>query len=542
MTPEQCAYKTGYWVFWYEADRRYGLPTVAFFIVAIILFTVGYWISAYTPQRLKQSAGWSRMIAFFPMTFGPRPYYWPNTKGISYGNSPPIATRTGFLALAPMPFLFLLGAKANPITALTGISSEKLNIWHNWVAWAMFVLALVHTFPFIVFHIWKGDIVEEWNHGGIWVTGVIALLAQAWLTFMSFPNRYYEFFKATHYLAALVFIIFFFFHCDFRMSSWDYFIATGTLYTACWLYSQGKTYFQHGFRHRARLLRETDDTLKISIETNMVWRPGQHIFLRFLVGGVHMLTTHPFTICSVSKQGHPNQLVFYVRPRGGLTGRLMKMATKQPNMEVPVLMDGPYGGLPPHRSIAMFDQSVIIGGGAGAGFTLAMVETYLQRAGAGEKVGFKMNVIVSTRDPEMRTWYTEALKEIADRYPHTAGLVGLDVSIYETGNATAARGDEGALYRLPDNTESKEVEILTVKDRITTPQMFNISFARGRPNLAAEIERATRQENTSSVGIVVCGPSSMAHDVSAAAAAAQGQIISGRLPAREVWLHQESFS
>ncbi|KAK2786143.1 hypothetical protein FQN53_006905 [Emmonsiellopsis sp. PD_33] len=492
MTPEQCAYKTRYWVFWYEADRRYGLPTVAFFVVAIILFTIGYWISAYTPQRLKQSAGWSRMIAFFPMTFGPRPYYWPNTKEISYGNSPPIATRTGFLALAPMPFLFLLGAKANPITALTGISSEKLNIWHNWVAWAI--------------------------------------------------NRYYEFFKATHYLAALVFIIFFFFHCDFRMSSWDYFIATGTLYTACWLYSQGKTYFQHGFRHRARLLRETDDTLKISIETNMVWRPGQHIFLRFLVGGVHMLTTHPFTICSVSKQGLRNQLVFYIRPRGGLTGRLMKMATKQSNIEVPVLMDGPYGGLPPHRSIALFDQSVIIGGGAGAGFTLAMVETYLQRAGGGEKVGLKMNVIVSTRDPEMRTWYTEALKEIADRYPHTAGLIGLDVSIYETGNATGARGGESALYRLPDDTESKEMEILTVKDHSTTPQMFNISFARGRPNLAAEIEKTARQENTSSVGIVVCGPSSMAHDVSAAAAAAQGQIISGRLPAREVWLHQESFS
>lgn len=79
----------------------------------------------------------------------------------------------------------VLGAKANPISTLTGISHEKLNIWHNWVAWAMFVLALVHTFPFIVFHKWKGDLVKSWNDGGTWVTGVIALLAQAWLTFMS---------------------------------------------------------------------------------------------------------------------------------------------------------------------------------------------------------------------------------------------------------------------------------------------------------------------------------------------------------------------
>lgn len=56
-----------------------------------------------------------------------------------------------------------------------------------WIAWAMFVLALVHTFPFIVYHIWLGDIVAQWNNGGIWVTGVVALLAQAWLTFASIP-------------------------------------------------------------------------------------------------------------------------------------------------------------------------------------------------------------------------------------------------------------------------------------------------------------------------------------------------------------------
>lgn len=79
----------------------------------------------------------------------------------------------------------VLGAKANPITAITGISHEKLNVWHNWVAWAMFVLALIHTFPFIIYHMWMGDIVEQWTTGGLWVTGVVALVAQAWLTLFS---------------------------------------------------------------------------------------------------------------------------------------------------------------------------------------------------------------------------------------------------------------------------------------------------------------------------------------------------------------------
>lgn len=36
------------------------------------------------------------------MTLGPKPYYWPST---SYGGSPPIATRTGWMAVALLPFV-----------------------------------------------------------------------------------------------------------------------------------------------------------------------------------------------------------------------------------------------------------------------------------------------------------------------------------------------------------------------------------------------------------------------------------------------------
>lgn len=39
------------------------------------------------------------------MTLGPHPYYWPNTMTLSFGDTPPIATRAGFMALACMPFI-----------------------------------------------------------------------------------------------------------------------------------------------------------------------------------------------------------------------------------------------------------------------------------------------------------------------------------------------------------------------------------------------------------------------------------------------------
>ncbi|KAJ5247797.1 hypothetical protein N7468_002780 [Penicillium chermesinum] len=574
MTPEQCAYKTRYWVYWYEADHRYALPTVAFFMVAIILFAIAHVVSQVSPTRVKASSIWLRPLAFlrylsykmwriagwnsqslgvfllggagliffFAMTLGPRPYYWPNTREISYGNSPPIATRAGFLALGCMPFLIVLGAKANPITAITGISHEKLNVWHNWVAWAMFVLALVHTFPFIVYHIWKGDLVKQWNDEGIWVTGVVAIIAQAWLTFFSISwirNRYYEFFKATHYFMAIVFVIFFFLHCDFRMSSWDYFIATGVLYTLCWLYAQCRTWFEHGVRHKATLVAESDYTMKITIKTQMHWAPGQHIFLRFLTCGVHALTAHPFTVCSVPQTNGENELVFYVRQRGGLTARLMGLAKKTPGAQVPVLMDGPYGGFSEGR-LEEFDKSLVICGGAGAGLALSLIEEFVRCSNF--RQGKEMRVILATRDPGMKAWYTHALEDLATRQSWQKSVPGLSIRIHETFSATPALAPttDNKVFEVEEGTASKSVH--SKESESLVYEIFNVQFFSGRPNLPLAVQNISENAG-SSIGTVVCGPASMTHDVSSAASEAQSHILSGKPGfAKELWLHRENFS
>lgn len=203
----------------YEADHRFALPTTAFFMVAIILFSFSYLFSKlsfrtgmlsrptvrlvalnrYLSQRSFRidALNWNSAplgvlmlggvgaIFFFAMTLGPRPYYWPNTRELSFGNSPPIATRTGYMSLACMPFVFATSPKSNMITALTGVSHEKLQVFHRWISYAMYILALIHTFPFIVFHVWKGDMVKQWNTSVVYWTGVVAILAQTYLTFAS---------------------------------------------------------------------------------------------------------------------------------------------------------------------------------------------------------------------------------------------------------------------------------------------------------------------------------------------------------------------
>ncbi|KAJ4132484.1 hypothetical protein NW754_015301 [Fusarium falciforme] len=215
----QCDYQEGYWRFWYEADHRYALPAVAFFLASIIVFALVYIAGSLTPRRVQQTRSvtktkalyrylsyrtfripaldWNSApvgllalagigtIFFFAMTLGPKPYYWPNTDDVDYGSSPPIATRTGWMALACLPFVIATSAKTNFITLVTGVSHERLQTCHRWISYAFFVLSLIHTFPFIIYNIDKGMMADMWKTTVFYWTGVVALIAQAWLTFAS---------------------------------------------------------------------------------------------------------------------------------------------------------------------------------------------------------------------------------------------------------------------------------------------------------------------------------------------------------------------
>lgn len=203
----------------YEADHRYALPTIAFFLATILVFSIVYLLDLLTTGSIKSKSlarrstavfrfisyrtfrisflNWNSAplgvlvlgaigtIYFFCMTLAPNPYYWPATDEGDFGSSPPIATRAGWLSLACLPFVFATAAKSNFITAVTGVSHEKLQVFHRWISYAFFITALIHTFPFIIYNIQTGAMVSSWNTTVFYWTGVIALIAQAYLNFAS---------------------------------------------------------------------------------------------------------------------------------------------------------------------------------------------------------------------------------------------------------------------------------------------------------------------------------------------------------------------
>ncbi|OPB41298.1 ferric-chelate reductase [Trichoderma guizhouense] len=607
LTAEQCAWYKQRWHYWYIADHVFALPTIAFFMCAIGIFIIGHFISATLGCRRSQGPLlWQKLVAvvrylsyrgfhvkslkwnsapvgilllglagtifFFCMDLIPQPYYWSSK---IYGNSPALATRSGWLSLACMPFIFATASKTNWITLSIRVSYERLQVFHRWISYAFFVLALMHTFPFIVYHIRFQDMQHHFSSNLVFYwTGIVALIFQAWLTFASHStirNLGYEFFKMTHFIAVVLFMLTFFWHCGFRLSSWDYFIATAAVYVPCYVYPWLRTYFEYGVGQKAQLLVEDNGFIRITVPVKFNWKPGQHCFLRFTSFGLlHTLSSHPFTICSLPAAG-PNEqseLVFYIRQGSGLTARLQQYALGKPGSSVPVLIDGPYGGINEQQ---YYDGGhlLVIAGGSGAGWCFPFIEQFARQRwmSADEERGqtvstdgksefptkvvsksagpgpLSLRVIMVTRDINSRTWFLRTINELLAKSSATDSSSHIDVQVYLTGpdaqnaNSTPIAVEDPA-SKEPDSLADDKI-ILEEGHRPIVPE----KAFQGRPQLPQIIhEEATRVlESGQSLNVYVCGPTTMQNDVRNAAAEENLNIITGS-KAGQVYFHAEHFS
>lgn len=217
LKPAQCAIMNNWWYSFQVSDLAYGLPTIYFLLAILGLFIAANIVSRFVPARLSRFSLWRRclsvvrylsykqfrlgssrfstppvgamlllgagLVYFLSMILAPGQYYWPTDA--SYGNSPPVSTRISWLILACLPFVLALGAKASIITVLTGISHEKLNFYHAWLGRAMWVMALAHMAPYVIFRTNKGDVHTAWIKKGTWLAGSLALISLTYITFMS---------------------------------------------------------------------------------------------------------------------------------------------------------------------------------------------------------------------------------------------------------------------------------------------------------------------------------------------------------------------
>lgn len=258
------------------------------------------------------------------------------------------------------------------------------------------------------------------------------------------------------------------------------------------------------------------------------------MFLRFLTPDIHALTAHPFTICSIpgAKRGkaQDNVLRFYVARRGGVTGRLASFASKRPGFSVPVLIEGPYGGLK-SQPLHTYDRSLIIVCGSGAGFSLPFIMSELLRSQTERPMGHNMRVVISTRDPALIDWFEGAIVDFMEEKSLPLSLEGIEIGIHFTGQSNLSLPSSG--------DDEKRIEG-SIVEQPTTSRKIPIQISRGRPDLRSIIQGAVG-ENGVSVGMAVCGPEGVMTVVADEAAQAQARILSGGNGAREVYFHCEEF-
>ncbi|KAJ7073226.1 ferric reductase NAD binding domain-containing protein [Mycena belliarum] len=564
LTPAQAALIQARWLNWYTADWDYGQTTLAFFCAAIgaaaVLNLASSWRARRSakrpaggaPQRAGvlaratagfrfftarqfrvRATGWyapplaamlavgAMAIVVLSLMLGPRPYYWASA---AMGHSQPVATRSGWIALGIMPFMIAFATKVNFVTILTGTSHEKLQVFHRWSAVLMYITSLVHTFPFIVREIKMGTMNESWSTGTFYWTGVAALVPQTYLMALSwgiFRNPYYEIFKKLHFIAAGIFMAALFLHCDFTLTSWDYFFATAAIYASVWLARVLRTLYTTRLGLPATVTRAAPTLLRIRVPVpraggRLKWAPGQHVFVRVAgLGGAHALTSHPFTIASVRADAAAELVV---REHRGLTGALARRVDKEGaggEWTTRVVVDGPYGGV--HIALQGYDRVLLLAGGSGATFTLPLLSDLAAHIKEGARCQH-VEFVVAVRDTESYAWMADTVSAATALAPaHIA------TRVHVTGAPAKLGGGSG---KGDDSTSESDA---------------GSGHEAGRPDLAQLVHDAAHA-GAARVAIIACGPDGFLYDVRNAVAGAQLEILDGFGPCEEVFLHTESYS
>ena len=364
--------------------------------------------------------------------FLPQPLYW---QSIAFG-SPPLAIRAGMLSVAMTPWIIALSMKANLISMMTGIGHDRLGVFHRWGGYLCLFLALVHTVPFYIQPVWGSGGPAVFyalfqRTGYVYGTGLACLVPLAFLCIASLPflrSLAYELFAICHIPVGILYVGMLFWHCNNYLTSWSYLYATVgiwafsyflRLFNLNWLKPWRKSAWLVGDEAAITLMAE--NCIKVTVPTQMTWKPGQYVYLR--MPSISVFENHPFTISSLCSQDFPSEygdeyrdctLVF--RPFGGFTRKVLNTAIANgPLKTYRAYLEGPYGGM--QRELAAFETVTLFAGGSGITAIISQLLNLIKRMRDGKAVTQKIEVIWVMKKLEAMDWFREELRICRESAP-----------------------------------------------------------------------------------------------------------------------------
>ncbi|TBU64048.1 hypothetical protein BD310DRAFT_807240 [Dichomitus squalens] len=343
----------------------------------------------------------------------------------------------GKIAAIQLPFVVVLGLKNNPITWLTGVGHEKLNIMHRVVSRCILFFTWLHLIgmrPDQPYGSVALMLNETWK-----VLGLVGAVAQTLTTIFGIKairRRFYEFFFITHVILILVFIVCTHLHVrakDYAVYVWPCYVLWGfdrAVRLGRYLLFNVVLRPQK-FTASVEVIRT--DALRVTLKRRIPggWTAGQHVFVAFPTLG---LQSHPFTISNVYEKdadGKEAEITLIVRTMNGQTKKLMDRALPTGSCELPAMIDGPYGR---PEDIRPFSTCVFIAGGTGVTYTLSRMHQLFKDIGAGDACAQRVTFVWTIRTEDEYQWLAADLERVVAAAPPNLSLT---VDVHVSGSRTA---------------------------------------------------------------------------------------------------------
>lgn len=309
--------------------------------------------------------------------------------------------RTSLIFAANLPWLYILGAKNQPLRLLTGYSYEHLNILHRRLGeWLCFVAILHSGSMFMVWYtFWRpiGNGLRWFLTEKTVYLGLITLLCYEVLyatSLASFRKWWYELFLGLHVGLQAGALGFLYFH---HRGSKPYVRVTLAIFlidrlvfrllaksrefkASVKVMPDGNTVLLSGNWPVTRKPRSMWRSL-FSQNMRSGWEPAEHVFVTIpSLGRKHIFQAHPFTIASAAPGDEQEHAWFdlIIRALDGFTRDLLIHA--ETCSSVTIRLDGPYGSSHAYDMLRSSDVAVTVVGGSGIAVAYPMLWALLQPA------------------------------------------------------------------------------------------------------------------------------------------------------------------
>lgn len=405
-----------------------------------------------------------------------------------------LADRTGIIATAHLPLIFLFAGRNNFLQWVTGFNYTAFIHFHKWTGRMMFINAVIHASTYTKLCIDR----KTWHkvhHQEYYAYGVLAVVIAGLMMFQLynwFRQRTYEFFLVGHIIFAVFFMLGAYKHL-FVLGFMEFVYST----LAVWAFDRlirlvRIAYF--GVR-KAHLNIISEDTFKLTVKKPKGWKakPGQYVFVYFL-SGCSFVQSHPFTVNDSNLvEGEIN---LYIKCKNGITKTIYKklLALEKQALDMRVLIEGPYGHSAPNRH---YDNINLIAGGNG----IPGIFDHAMKLGTKYKDGQKnIRLLWVAHDLALISWFLPEL--------HLLRNTPVSVTLFltrELGQIFTMHSGDGHDKDLSEKTDSEKPPLTTSGVSSNGALLSDFDVVCARPDLQTLVN-TWFQEDQGSSSVTACGP------------------------------------